>query len=123
MSDHGLRRHVHAPTAGASGSRWAWLAHRPAGVLALLLGLASFVVVALSQDAVWATPALKTSAPGLGAAAILALVSAARREHAAALWLIGLGCAAVAMVLGYVVITALVVGATAILVLLLHAVL
>jgi hypothetical protein len=101
----------------------AWLARRPAGCAALVLGVAAFLYVTLRQADAWSTPALRDSLPGVGLTAALAVVSILRRERAATLWLAGLGLATIAVVLGYVVIMAVVVVATAILILLLHAVL
>ena len=61
--------------------------------------------------------------PGFAATAIAAVVSLARRERGAtALWLVGLGLAAAALVLGWFLMLAIVIGATAIVILILHAV-
>jgi len=103
--------------------RRAWLAQRPAGVIALALGLASFIVVAVGQPELWSTPDLRLSLPGAIAASIAAVASLARREPGAyPLWLVGLGLAAAAMVLGWFLMLAIVIGATLILILILHAV-
>jgi hypothetical protein len=100
-----------------------WLARRPAGTAALVLGLASFVVVAIAQPALWSTPDLRLSLPGLAATALAAAVSLARREHDAyPLWLLGVGLAGAAVVLGWFLMFAIVIGATALLILILHAV-
>jgi hypothetical protein len=104
-------------------SRWAWLARRPAGVLAAALGLLAFIVVAVAQPRLWSTPDWRLSVPGLAATAIAALISLARREHAAyPLWLVGLGLATAALVLGWFLMLAIVIGATVVLILILHAV-
>jgi hypothetical protein len=104
-------------------SRRGWLAQRPAGAAAAALGLLSFVVVAVAQPALWSTPDWRISVPGLAAAAIAALISIARREPAAyPLWLIGLGLAGAAVVLGWFLMLAIVIGATVVLILILHAV-
>jgi hypothetical protein len=104
-------------------SRWGWLARRPAGVLAAALGLASFVVVAVVQPALWATSDWRISVPGLALTAIAALASIARREHAAyPWWLAGLGLASAALVLGWFLMLVIVIGATGVLILILHAV-
>lgn len=106
-----------------SSSRWRWLAQRPAGVLAAAFGLVAFIVVAVAQPKLWATPDWRLSVPGLVATAIAALVSLARREHAAyPLWLLGLGLATAALVLGWFLVLAIVIGATVVLILILHAV-
>jgi hypothetical protein len=107
----------------ADGSRRAWLARRPAGGIALGLGLAAFVVVAIAQPALWAVPDPRLTIPGLIATAIAALASIARREPGAyPLWLGGLGLAAAAAVLGWFLMLAIVIGATLVLILILHAV-
>jgi hypothetical protein len=100
-----------------------WLAQRPAAVLALVLGLASFVVVAVAQPALWATPDARLSVPGLAVTAVAALASIARREPGGyPWWLAGLGLAGAAIVLGWFLMLAIVIGATAALILILHAV-
>jgi hypothetical protein len=100
-----------------------WLARRPAGAVALVLGLASFVVVAIVQPALWSTPDAQVSLPGLAATALAAAVSLARRERDAyPLWLLGVGLAGAAVVLGWFLMFAIVIGATALLILILHAV-
>jgi len=99
-----------------------WLAQRPAGAIAVGLGLASFVVVAVAQPALWATPDPRLSVPGLAVTAVAAAVSLARRERAYPLWLAGLGLAGAAVVLGWFLMLAIVVGATVALILILHAV-
>ena len=105
------------------GSRWAWLARRPAGLAAAGLGLAAFIVVAVAQPTLWATPDWHLSLTGLAATALAAAISIARREHAASpLWLAGLGLAAAALVLGWFLVLAIVLGATLVLILILHAV-
>ena len=106
-----------------AASRWAWLARRPAGVIALALGLASFIVVAVAQPTLWSTPDWRLTVPGLAAAALAAVASIARREAGAyPLWLIGLGLAGAAVVLGWFLVLAVVLGATVALILILHAV-
>jgi hypothetical protein len=116
-----LTRPDHLRPAGIS--RWAWLARRPAGAAAAILGLAAFIVVAVAQPTLWATPDWRLSVPGVAAAAIAALVSIARREHAAyPLWLAGLGLAAAALVLGWFLMLAIVIGVTVVLIFVLHVV-
>lgn len=104
------------PSAGA------WLATRPAALVACVLGLASFIAVAVAQGELWATPPWYLSVPGLALTVIATVVSVTRREHGHVLWLIGLGIAAAATVLGWFVLVSIVVIATAILMLILHAV-
>lgn len=120
-SDPPLTRPAHLRP--ALGSRWTWLARRPAGVAAAVLGLAAFIVVAVAQPTLWSVPDCRLSVPGLAAAAIAAGISIARREHAAyPLWLAGLGLAASALVLGWFLMLAIVIGATVVVILIVHAV-
>ncbi|HEY0985869.1 MAG TPA: hypothetical protein VGD80_02415, partial [Kofleriaceae bacterium] len=108
---------------GANGSRLAWLARRPAGVAAAVLGLAAFIVVAVAQPTRWSTPDWRLTVPGLAATAIAAAISIARREPGSyPLWLLGLGLAAAALVLGWFLMLAVVIAATVALILILHAV-
>ena len=91
-------------------------------MLAAVLGLVAFIVVAVAQPKLWSTPDWRLSVPGLAATAIAALISLARREHAAyPLWLVGLGLAIAALVLGWFLMLAIVIGATVVLILMLHA--
>lgn len=99
-----------------------WLAQRPAGAIAAGLGLASFVVVAVAQPALWATPDPRLSVPGLAVTAVAVVASVARRERGYPLWLAGLGLAGAALVLGWFLMLAIVLGATVVLILILHAV-
>ncbi len=104
-------------------SRGAWFARRPAGTIAAVLGLLTFIVVAIAQPELWSTPDWRLTVPGLAATAIAALVSIARREHEVyPLWLLGLGLAGAALVLGWFLMLAIVIGATVALILILHAV-
>ena len=97
-------------------------ARRVAGVLALGLGALAFVVVAVTQDRLWATPDPRISVPGFALTAIAAVASIARRERAYPLALLGLGLAAAALVLGWFLMLAVIVAATAVLILILHSV-
>lgn len=106
----------------ADPSATSWLATRPAGLAAAVLGLLSFAVVAIAQGDVWSTPDWRLSVPGFALVAIAAGISLARRERGAyPLWLMGLGLAGAAIVLGWFLMVAIVIGATAILMLILHA--
>ena len=107
---------------GANVSRVAWLARRPAGVAAAVLGLAAFIVVAVAQPTLWSTPDWRLTVPGLAATAIAAAISIARREPGSyPLWLLGLGLAGAALVLGWFLMLAIVIAATVALILILHA--
>ncbi|HET7506033.1 MAG TPA: hypothetical protein VFK02_33665 [Kofleriaceae bacterium] len=104
-------------------SRWAWFVRRPAGAVAAGLGLAAFILVAIVQPTLWSTPDWHLSVPGLAATAIAALISIARREQAAyPLWLGGLALAGAALVLGWFLMLAIVIGAAVVLIVILHAV-
>lgn len=107
-------------TARAGEVPWA-LAHL-AGLIALGIGALGFLVVALSQDRIWATPDWRIAVPFLGASIVAAVASISRREGTWALPLAGVGLAAAALVLGWFVITAIVVVATVVVILILHSV-
>lgn len=107
----------HAPS-----SRRKWFAQRPFALAAGVLGLISFVVVAISQPVLWATPDWRVSVPGFALTAIAALVSLARREHGPGFWALGLGFAGAALVLGWFMMLALVIGATLLLMVILSTV-
>jgi hypothetical protein len=118
--DAPLQKPAHLRLAAA---RRGWVTPRPAAAAAAALGLASFIIVAVVQPAVWSTPDWRLSVPGLAAAAIAALISVARREPAGyPLWRAGVGLAAAAVVLGWFLMGAIVIGATVVLILILHAV-
>jgi hypothetical protein len=99
-----------------------WLARHAAGVASLALGIVAFVVVAVTQDQLWSTPDPRISVPAFALTAAAAAISLARRERAYPLWLGGIGLAGAALVLGWFVMLAIVVVATAVLILILHSV-
>jgi hypothetical protein len=99
-----------------------WALSHVAGLVGLAIGAIGFLVVALSQDRMWATPDWRIAVPFLAGAVVAAVASIARREGFYALPLVGVGLAAAALVLGWFVITAIVVGATVVVILILHAV-
>ncbi|HSD91316.1 MAG TPA: hypothetical protein VLB44_27520 [Kofleriaceae bacterium] len=115
-----LTKPDHLRDVPSSTSRW--LAMRPAGLAALVLGIAAFVVVAVSQQSMWSTPDWRISVPAFALTAGASIASLARREKAYPLWVVGLGLAAAALVLGWFLMLAIVVGVTAILLLILHTV-
>jgi len=107
----------------ADRPRRSWLAPRPVAAAAAILGLVSFVAVAIAQPALWSPPDWRISVPGLAVTAIAALVSIGRHERGGyPLWLAGLGLAAAAVVLGWFLMLAIVIGATIVVILILHAV-
>ena len=103
-------------------SAGAWLAKRPAALAAGVLGALAFLVVAISQGEVWATPDWRISVPGFAATAIASLISLARREPRGYwIWGIGLALAGAAIVLGWFLMVAIIIAAAAVLILILHA--
>ncbi len=99
-----------------------WLARHAFGVAALGLGILAFIVVAVSQDALWATPDPRISVPAFGVTMVAAVASLARRERAYSFVCAGLGLAGAALVLGWFLMLAIVVGVSAALILILHSV-
>ncbi len=108
--------HLSGPTAGA------WFATHAAGVLALVLGTLGFIVVAVTQVELWAAPDWRISAPGFALTALASLAAIARKEPSSTYWLLGLGIAGAALFLGWFLMLAIIIGATAVLILILHAV-
>ncbi len=97
-----------------------WMSTHLAGLAALVLGVISFTVVAIVQEPMWTTPPWQLSVPGVAAAALAALVSLRRREGTHWLWIVGLGLAAASTVLGWFLMFAIVIGGTAVLMLILN---
>ncbi len=93
---------------------------RVAATVALVLGVVALVVVLVLQDHLWSVPDWRISVPPLVATAGASLVSVMRRERAYPLWLAGLGLAAAAAVIGWFLMLAIVIGATALLIVVLH---
>lgn len=120
MVDGPLEKPAHLRPADPTAA--SWLAQRPAALTSACLGLLAFIVVASSQGQLWSTPDWRVSVPGFVLTAAAAGVSIARREiRAYPLWLLGIGLAGAALVLGWFLMVAIVIGATAILMLILHA--
>lgn len=100
-----------------------WLAARKAAAVALALGALSFLLAAVVQGELSSLPDRRLTIPGFAATAIAAGASIARREPQGYwLWALGLGLAGAAIVLGWFLMLAIVLGATAIAILILHAV-
>jgi hypothetical protein len=96
---------------------------RPFALAAFALGLISFVVVAISQqESLWSTPDWRISVPGFAVTAIAALISLARREHGPGFWALGIGMAGAALVLGWFMMLAIVIGVTLLLMVILSTV-
>jgi hypothetical protein len=99
-----------------------WFKHHAIGLVALLIGLVGFTIVAVNQTEFWAQPDLRIATPFLVAAVAAGAVSMARREGAVYLPLLGIGLAAAAMMLGFVIVFGAVVLGTAIVIVILHGV-
>jgi len=99
--------------------RPAWLRAHALGLVALALGVTSFGIVSLTNQPLFSTPDARITIPFLIATAAATAGSLMRREHVVALPLCGLGLAAAAAVLGWFLVTAIVVGVTTIVILIL----
>jgi len=99
-----------------------WIREHVAGLLALAIGVAGFVVVAVRQEELWSQPDWQLTVPFLVASAIAATVAVVRRESHLWLPLLGVGLAAAATVLGVVVVFGAVVLVTAAVILILSGV-
>ena len=99
-----------------------WLVKNAASLVALALGVIGLVAATLSQDAFWATPDPRLTVPVLLATGVASTIALVRRERAYPAWLIGLGLAFATLALGWFVMVAIIVAATALLVVILHAV-
>jgi hypothetical protein len=96
---------------------------KPYAIAALVVGILSFVVIAIAHPNVSALPDWKLSMPGFALAVAAAVMSLVRREPQGYwFWALGLGAAAAGIVLGWFLLLAIVIGATAIVILILHAV-
>lgn len=98
-----------------------WMVAHTFGLLALAIGAVAFVVVTLQQDAVWATPDWRITVPFFTAALVVGVVALARREGPL-LPLAGVGLAAIALVLGWFLVMAIIVAVVAALILILSVV-
>ena len=93
-----------------------------AAVVAGVLGVVSFCVVAIAQPEFWATPDWRISLPGFALTAIASAVSLARREPRGYwIWALGLALAGASLALGWFLMIAIIIGAAAVLILILHA--
>ena len=99
-----------------------WFVQHAVGLGTLVVGAIAFVVVTLSQDALWAMPDWRLTVPFFVATGVGTVVSLARREGLPVLPLAGLGLAAVTLVLGWFLVMAAIVVVTAILILIMSAV-
>jgi hypothetical protein len=104
------------------GTTAAYLKARPLGLAAHVLGLLAFALAAITQASVWSTPDWRISVPALAITSAAAIASLARREKAYALWISGVALAAIATVLGWFLMVAIVIAVAVILILILHSV-
>jgi hypothetical protein len=100
---------------------------RPAAVIAAALGVVSFAVsivaLGISGNGIWSSPDWRISVPGFVVTAIAAVASIARREaRGFPFWLAGIGLAGASLVLGWFLMFAIVIAATVIVILILHAI-
>lgn len=107
------------PAAAAAGPEPAaqWLARNATGLAALIVGAVGFVVTFMVQDPLWSMPDHRLTIPFFGLALVLAVVSVARREGTLVLPVAGVALAALAMVLGWFLVMALIVAVAAIVIL------
>ncbi|MFT3696114.1 MAG: hypothetical protein QM831_23450 [Kofleriaceae bacterium] len=100
-----------------------WFAKHAVGTIALSLGILTFIVAMVSSHHVFATPDPRITVPAFVLTAGASLWAYLRKEHSGTLWLIGLGLAGASLVLGWILMLAIVLGATLLLILLFHSVL
>jgi hypothetical protein len=94
-----------------------WLARHATGLAALVVGAVGFVVTFMVQDPLWSSPDHRLTVPFFGLALVLAVVSVARREGTLVLPIAGVALAALAMVLGWFLVMAMIVAVAAIVIL------
>jgi hypothetical protein len=120
VADGPLERPAHLQRPAEAGP---WLATRKAAAAALALGVLAFLIAAVVHGRLSSSPDWRLTVPGFAATAIAAAASIARREpRGYLLWGLGLGLAGAAIVLGWFLMLAIVIAATAIVILILHAV-
>jgi hypothetical protein len=113
--------HLHAPAEGEEASFGAWLAKRKFATAAGVLGVLSFLAVAITTTD-WEHPDWRVSVPGLVLTVIASLVSLARREPKGYfVWGVGLALAGLSVVLGWFLMMAIVVAGVVLAVLILNA--
>lgn len=120
VADRPLERSAHLQP---PDDRRSWIARRKAAALALALGALSFLIAAIVHGELSSMPDWRLTVPGIVATSVAALASIARREPRGAwLWGIGIGLAIAAVMLGWFLTLAIVIGAAAVVILILHAV-
>lgn len=99
-------------------------AKRTIATLAAVVGAFSFLVVAGLHHQLSSTPDWRVSLPGFALTVILSIVSLARREPGGYwLWGIGILLAGAAIFVGWFLMLAIVIVATVVVILILHAIL
>lgn len=116
-------RPLAAATSATPESLVAWAARHPLGLAALVIGAVGFVVTFLVQDPLWSMPDHRLTVPFFGAALVLAVLSIARKEGTLILPVTGLALATLAIVLGWFLMMAIIVGVAAVLILIMSMVL
>ncbi|MBK9036395.1 MAG: hypothetical protein IPL61_34965 [Myxococcales bacterium] len=114
--DPPLRPSTAAPPA-APEAAGQWLTRHALGLAALVVGAVGFVITFMFQDPLWSMPDHRLTVPFFGVALVLAVVSVARREGNLILPITGLALAALATVLGWFLVMAVIVGVAAIVIL------
>ncbi len=115
-------RPIEPATAAGPTPLGPWLAAHAFGLSTLVLGLVGFFVTSLTQEKFWATPSWKLTVPFMVLTVVGTVLTIVRRERTIALPLLGVGLAAAAMVLGWFLIMGIVIVATALVILVLSAV-
>lgn len=119
--DHFFR--AYARYDGIDGTRLAAATAYYGFFAAFALGVLAFVLAAVVHGELSSMPDWRLTVPGFVATAVAAAASIARREPRAYwLWGLGVGLAGAAIVLGWFLMVGIVVAATAIVILILHAV-
>jgi hypothetical protein len=99
-----------------------FFAQHALGLAAIVIGLAAIVEATFTQDALWTLPDWRITVPFFVAAGAATVVSFVRKEGMPVLPLAGLGLAAVSVVLGWFLVMAAIAVVTAIIILIMSAV-
>jgi hypothetical protein len=94
-----------------------WIVANMFALTAFAMGIVAFVVVVILQQQLWASPDWRVTIPMFVVTAGLASVSIIKKESTIALPLLGIGLAAAATVMGWFLITAIVVAVAAVVIL------
>ncbi|MBE7450978.1 MAG: hypothetical protein HS111_19425 [Kofleriaceae bacterium] len=110
-----------APAATTPAAR-SWFLQHAVGLATLVIGALALVVFTVRQESLWAMPDWRHTVPFFVATCVGTVVAVARREGLWVLPLAGLGLAAVTMVLGWFLVMAAIAVVTAIVILIMSAV-